>query len=100
MMMRLLRSSAAPRVLAVLRGINLVAGLGVIVYGVFRWVAHGNVPAGLIALAVLVVGPLEDALKRKVHTAMGLVPATAVELVDQATSAVFLVLLFLALLLL
>jgi hypothetical protein len=86
------------RVTQGLKVLGWVLGGIVIVYGVARFVAAGAVPALLIALAVMIVGPLEDLLKAAVRrqAAPPEQKERLVQLMDQATSAAFLILLILA----
>jgi len=84
--------------LTVLTTAGNVLGAAVILAGVVRFIASGAVPALLIAIAVLVVGPGEDVLKRWVRARAGS-PKEALEwetLVDRATSLAFLALLLAA----
>jgi|SRR5690606_36332530 len=78
-----------------------VVGAALILGGAVRFLASGSVPALLIALAVLVVGPGEDMLKRWVRgRAVSQEEAAQWEtLVDRATSLIFLVLLLAAIVL-
>lgn len=71
-----------------------------IIYGFVRYCSDGSVAAGLIALAVVIAGPLEDLLKRWVRQKTQAKEQPAVTLVDVATSAGFLILLLLVLYLL
>ncbi len=78
-----------------------VLGAAVIFSGLWRYWRQRSVPALLISLAVLIAGPLEDALKawvRRRRRRGNEEPAVA--LVDAATSVVFLVLLLVAIALL
>jgi len=78
-----------------------VVGAALILAGVVRFVANRSVPALLIALAVLIVGPGEDGLRRWVRSrAVSEEAAEEAEtVVDRATSLAFLVLLLAALVL-
>lgn len=75
-------------------------GAAVIIYGFGRYRSDGSFPAGLIALAVVIAGPLEDLLKRWVRRKTQAKEEPAVKLVDVATSAGFMILLLLAIYLL
>jgi hypothetical protein len=77
-----------------------VIGIAVIAYGVWRYLAVGNVPSLLISVAVVIVGPLEEVLKRWVRRGPKAPAEPAVELVDQAPSVAFLILLLVVLYLL
>lgn len=69
-------------------------GAAVIFYGIWRFWKEHSLPALLIALAVLIAGPLEDVLKAWVRRERRLGKENpAVALVDAATSVAFLVLL-------
>lgn len=76
-----------------------LAGVGVIVYGLVSFLAHGSVPALLIAVAVLLVGPVEDGLQNAARRRVKDQKAQEawVTLVDRATSLGFLLLLLIAL---
>ena len=81
--------------LTVLTTAGNVAGAALIFAGVVRYIASGSVPALLIAVAVLVVGPGEDVLKRWVR-ARAASPKEAERwetVVDRATSLLFLLVL-------
>ena len=69
-------------------------GAAVILYGIWRYWKERTLSALLISLAVLIAGPLEDALKAWVRRERRLgKEKPAVALVDAATSVAFLVLL-------
>lgn len=73
---------------------GFAAGAAVIVYGLARGLMDGATGPLLIALAVLIVGPVEDLLKSLARHARGEPARTAwTALVDQATSLAFLLLL-------
>jgi hypothetical protein len=78
-----------------------LVGALVILYGVVRFVAAESVPALLIAIAILVVGPGEDVLQRWARRT-GATPTEGelrATVVDRATSLAFLVLLGITILL-
>jgi len=89
--------SALRRTLHVL---NVALFLVIAWIGVQRLLAHRDPPAQLIALAVAIVGPLEDYLKKLVRRGQPSQEEPAVEIVDKATSAAFLALLLWVLVLL
>jgi hypothetical protein len=66
----------------------------VIGYGLARYVGGRSLPLLLISLSVIIVGPLEDVLKGWVRRRTKAPEEPTVELVDKATSAAFLILLF------
>ncbi len=77
-------------------------GVLVILFGIVRFFALGSVPALLIAVAILVVGPGEDALERWARRT-GSTPAEGelrATIVDRSTSLAFLILLGVTILLL
>ena len=86
-----------PRILHLL---NVVLFIGIAWTGFQRFLAHQDPPSQLIALAVAIVGPLEDYLKKWVRRGTPSQEEPAVEIVDKATSAVFLALLLWVLILL
>jgi hypothetical protein len=69
----------------------------VIIYGFVRYFAGGLVPALLVAMAVVIAGPLEDILKGVVRRRHQIQEEPQVKLVDRATSLAFLILLTIAL---
>ena len=81
-----------------LKILGWVLGAVVIIYGVARFLAAGSAPALFIALAVVIVGPIEELLKAAVRRQAA--PAEEQErllqLMDQITSVSFLILLLLA----
>ncbi|HEV8339571.1 MAG TPA: hypothetical protein VGR25_07935 [bacterium] len=82
------------RLTRILISVGWVLGAAVILYGIWRFWQERTLAALLISLAVVIAGPLEDALKawvRRVRHLGGEAPA--VGLVDAATSVVFLILL-------
>lgn len=81
-----------------LKAAGVAAGAAVVIYGLIRFFVEGNVPALLVALSVIVVGPGEDLLKSIARRRAG-DPQRAegwAALVDHATSLAFLLLLFAA----
>ncbi|MBI4277428.1 MAG: hypothetical protein HY660_03140 [Armatimonadetes bacterium] len=76
--------------------VNWVVGIAVILYGLKRGLS-GHTPALLIAVSVIIVGPLEDILKKWVRRRVqAREEEPAVRVVDLATSAAFLILLLTA----
>jgi hypothetical protein len=84
----------------ILHALNVVFFIGIAWIGVQRFLAQQNPPAQLIALAVAIVGPLEDYLKKWVRRGKPPQEEPAVEVVDKGTSAIFLALLLWVLILL
>jgi predicted PurR-regulated permease PerM len=82
--------------LKVIRIAGWIFGAAVIVYGLNRYFQDSNLPALLIAIAVVIVGPLEDFLKKRMRKKAGVREEPAVELVDLTTSLAFLILLVFA----
>ena len=72
---------------------NVVLFIGIAWIGFQRYQTGQNQPVQLIALAVAVVGPVEDLLKKRVRRGKPSPEEPAVEVVDKATSAIFLALL-------
>jgi len=71
-----------------------IAGAAVILYGLAVFLSAGILPALLVALAVVIAGPLEDVLKGWVRRRKQLEPEEPlVRNVDLTTSLVFLALL-------
>jgi hypothetical protein len=80
------------RLTQLLKAVSLVLGAGIVVYGFSRFQAGSDRGPLMLGLAVLVVGPLEDLLKlwaRRAALSDQDKEAWAA-LIDQATSAVFL----------
>jgi hypothetical protein len=73
--------------------VNIVLFIVLVGIGLQRFLSGQNPPSQLIVLAVAVVGPLEDYLKKRVRRGAPPREEPAVEIVDKATSAVFLLLL-------
>lgn len=73
--------------------LNIALFLAIVGSGLVAYFGQRNPPAQLIALAVAIVGPLEDILKKKVRRGEPVPDKPAVEVVDKATSAAFLALL-------
>jgi hypothetical protein len=86
--------------LRVLHVLNVAFFVGIAWVGLQRFFAHTNPPSQLIALAVSIVGPLEDYLKTRVRRGTPTEEEPAVQVVDKATSAIFLALLLWVLVLL
>lgn len=84
----------------ILHVVNVVLFIGIAWIGLQRFLAQRDPPAQLIALAVAIVGPLEDYFKKWVRRGKPPQEEPAVEVVDKATSAVFLALLLWVLILL
>ena len=81
------------RWIVVLTFLGRLLGGGVILYGLTRfWLDRTMLPL-LISLAVVVAGPVEDLLKNRLHRGVPVAVEPGVQLVDAATSAVFLLLL-------
>lgn len=86
------------RLIHVLNVLGFVLGAVVVLYGGLRFLTQQWLPGLLVALAVVIVGPLEDLLKGWA----GRQGATEADrenmrlVVDRATSAAFLVLLLVA----
>lgn len=71
-----------------------IIGTIVVVWGLIRYFFEGQTIGLLIALAIVIVGPLEDILKRRVRNQPGGEKGEAwATIVDLATSLVFLILL-------
>lgn len=79
-----------PRILHVL---NVALFVAIVWTGAQRFLEQRDPPSQLIALAVAIVGPLEDYLKKLVRRGTPFQEEPAVEIVDKGTSAVFLALL-------
>jgi hypothetical protein len=77
----------------ILHLLNVVFFIGIIWIGLQRFLEHENLLSQLIALAVAIVGPLEDYFKKLVRRGKPSQEEPAVEAVDKATSALFLALL-------
>src|SRR5690606_38454325 len=90
---------ALERAIKTLTAAGTLAGLGVIVYGLALFFAAGSIPALLVAVSVIVVGPVEDVLQNIARQRIADKKAQQawVVLVDRATSLAFLVLLLLTL---
>ena len=84
----------------ILHLLNLAFFLGLVWIGIQRYLTGQSPPSQLIVLAVAIVGPLEDILKKWVRRGKPPQEEPAVEVVDKATSAIFLALLLWVLLLL
>jgi len=84
----------------ILHLVNVVLFVGIAWIGLQRFLTGRNPPSQLIALAVAIVGPLEDYLKKWVRQGKPPLEEPAVEVVDKATSALFLALLLWVLILL
>jgi hypothetical protein len=87
-----------PRLLHVLNVLGFVLGAVVVVYGGLRFYTQQWLPGLLIALAVVIVGPVEDLLKAWAGR-RGATDAEREDLrvaVDRASSAAFLALLLAA----
>lgn len=84
----------------ILHLLNVALFIGIVWIGLQRFLAGRNPPSQLIALAVAIVGPLEDYLKKLVRRGKPPQEEPAVEVVDKVTSALFLALLLWALILL
>jgi len=87
------------RTIRALTAAGTLAGIGVIVYGLALFLAAGSIPALLVAVSVLIVGPVEDVLQNiaRQRVADRKAQEAWVVLVDRATSLAFLVLLLLTL---
>lgn len=77
----------------ILHLLNVVLFVSIIWIGLQRFLGGQNAPSQLLALAVAIVGPLEDYLKKRVRAGKPLHEEPAVEVVDKMTSAIFLALL-------
>ena len=84
----------------ILHLLNAAFFVGIIGVGLQRFLAQKDPPSQLIALAVAIVGPLEDYVKALVRRGKPTQDEPAVEIVDKSTSALFLALLLWVLLLL
>lgn len=80
--------------------LNVVLFVAIGWIGLQRYLAGQNPPSQLIALGVAIVGPLEDYLKKLVRRGKPTPEEPAVEVMDKATSALFLALLLWVLILL
>ena len=78
--------------------LSIILGAAVTLYGFFLFFSERALPPLLVALAVLIVGPLEDRLKARVarSSATQEEKAARTDLADKATSAAFLLLLLVA----
>jgi hypothetical protein len=86
---------------ATLKQIGNVLGVILLVYGgLYRGIAQRNLPAFLIALSVFMVGPVEDRLKKRLRKGKAPEDEPACQVVDQATSVAFVLLLFIVIALL
>jgi hypothetical protein len=84
--------------LRVLRWLNILFGGAVILIGLGAFFFTGAVAPLLLALGLIVVGPLEDWLMNHLRLP-GVDPVQTQKLIDQGTSLVFVLLLLAALLL-
>lgn len=86
---------------ATLKQVGTVLGVILLVYGgLFRGLGQRNLLAFLIALAVFIVGPTEDRLKKRLRKGKAPEDEPACQVVDQATSVAFVVLLLIVIILL
>lgn len=81
------------RLIQVLTVAGWISGLAVIGYGIARYFQQRNIPSLLIALAVVIVGPLEDVLKGWVRRKTRVEEEPLAKIVDLSTSVTFLILL-------
>lgn len=82
------------RITRVLHLLGFAAGAAVIAFGLARGLIDGATGPLLIALAVVVVGPVEDGLNRLTRHAPSEASQKAwITLIDRATSLIFLLLL-------
>jgi len=81
------------RWIVVLTFLGRLLGGGVILYGLARFWLDRTMPPLLISLAVTTAGPVEDFLKDRLRRGAPIPVEPGVQLVDLATSAVFLLLL-------
>lgn len=77
----------------ILHIINVILFIGISWIGLQRFLSGQNPLSQLLVLAVAIVGPLEDYLKKQVRVGKPPLEEPAVEVVDKATSAAFLALL-------
>lgn len=87
-------------IVRVLHLLNVAFFIGIVWIGLRKFLAGTDSPSQLIALAVAIVGPLEDYLKARVRRGKPAEEESAVQIVDKATSAAFLALLLWVLVLL
>lgn len=77
-----------------LKFMGTIIGMGVVAWGLIRFFAEGKMIGLLVALAIVIVGPLEDILKKRVRKRPGGEAGEAwVTVVDLVTSIAFLLLL-------
>ena len=75
-----------------LRNLNYVFGIAVLLLGLGGFFLRDSIVALLLAIALFVVGPLEDLLNRLLRQ-KGTDPAQTKELVNQGTSLTFVLIL-------
>ncbi len=85
------------RLLRALQILNLLYGAGVILLGVYLYQQTGGIVSLLLAIGVIIVGPLESLLLRLVRMP-GVGPELTTALIDQSTSLAFLITMLVALL--
>ena len=82
-------------IIRILRVLAWISGIALIAVGLWAFFAKGAVVPLLIVVALVVVGPVEDILKKRLRLP-GVDPDTTRALVDQATSLGFILLLLAA----
>ena len=81
----------------VLRILNYISGAALILIGIGAFVLYRSSVPFLIALALIIVGPVEDLLERYLKLP-GVEPEQTKTLIDQSTSLAFILLLLWAML--
>lgn len=80
----------------ILRWLNYVFGIPLIVFGLGAFVLRRSWIGLLLAVALIIVGPLEDQLNKRLHLP-GVSPELTKDFINQLTSVTFIVLLLVVL---